>query len=322
MNIFVWLIVIVLVVYLFVVASSARLLIQPKRQRLWTNPKQEVGLDYEEVEFPAQDGISLSGWFIPAAQTPAATVIMVHGWPWNRMGTKANDLLGDLPGSKPINLLPFTKALHEKNYNVLMFDLRNHGESGTKIPITSGWLEKRDLLGAIRYAKSRTEVDPNRIGTIGFSMGGNTVVFILAHTTDIKAAVAVQPNTSAVFGKRYRADLFGPLGELLGWPTEMLYRLSGGPSTAFIEPAYAAVGARDTPVLYVQGTGDKWGSVDDVANMVASTPNAVEPLYPETDHRFGGYQYVVDNPDKVITFFDKYLGSRINAAHASTDRQV
>ncbi|MBH8573588.1 alpha/beta fold hydrolase [Nostocaceae cyanobacterium CENA369] len=307
MNILIWAIAIILLIYVLVVASSARLLIKPKRQKIWTNPRQDVGLDYEDVEFPAQDGVSIKGWFIPALQTPAATVIMVHGWPWNRIGTKADDILGDLPGSKPINLLPFTKALHERNYNVLMFDLRNHGESDAKIPLTSGWLEKRDLLGAIKYAKSRAEVDSNRIGTIGFSMGGNTVVFTLPHSTDIKAAAAVQPNTSAIFGQRYRADKFGPLDKLFGPAIEILYRLSGGPSTAFIQPAYEAAGARDIPVLYVQGTGDKWGSVDDVANMVASTPNAVEPLYPETDHRFGGYQYVVDNPDKVLTFFDKYL---------------
>jgi dipeptidyl aminopeptidase/acylaminoacyl peptidase len=307
-NIVAWFIVIVLLLYLLVVANSARLLIKPKRQRLWTDPKKEMGLDYEEVEFSAQDGIRLSGWFIPAVQTPAATVIMVHGWPWNRMGTQANDLLGDLPGSKPINLLPLTRALHEKGYNVLMFDLRNHGESGTRIPITSGWLEKRDLLGAIRYAKSRPEVSANRLGTIGFSMGGNTVVFTLAHSTDIQAAVAVQPTTMAVFGKRYRADEFGPLAKLLGPPVEILYRLAGGPNMASIEPVYAAAGARATPVFYVQGTGDQWGSVADVANIVAATPNAVEPLYPETDHRFGGYQYVVDNPDKVLAFFDKYLG--------------
>lgn len=308
MNIFIWLVFIILVVALLAIANSARLVIAPKRQRLWSNPKQELGLGYEDVEFPAQDGIRLKGWFIPATQMPAATAIIVHGWPWNRMGTKANDPLGDLPGSKPINLLPLTKALHESNYNVLMFDLSNFGESDARIPVTYGLLEKRDLLGAISYLKSRNEVDPNRIVTVGFSMGGNTVIYTLPETTDIKAAVVVQPNTSSVFGERYRADKFGPLGKLLNLPIEILYCLSGAPKTAYLQPVYAANGARNTPVLYVQGTGDKWGSVADVANMVAATPNAVEPLYPETDHRFGAYQYAVDNPDKILTFFEKYLG--------------
>ena len=44
---------------------------------------------YEDVTFPALDGVRLSGWHIPAAQsTPgsAPTVVMVHGWPWNRLG--------------------------------------------------------------------------------------------------------------------------------------------------------------------------------------------------------------------------------------------
>ncbi|MBF2006505.1 MAG: alpha/beta fold hydrolase [Chlorogloeopsis fritschii C42_A2020_084] len=308
MNIFIWLIVIVLLVFVLAIANFARLVIAPKRQRLWTNPKQELGLSYEDVEFPALDGIRLKGWFIPAKSTPSAVAIILHGWPWNRIGTKANDFLGDLPGSKPINLFPLTKALHEQNYNVLMFDLSNFGESAARIPVTYGLFEKRDLLGAIRYVKSRTEVDPNRIVSVGFSMGGNTVVYTLPETTDIKAAVAVQPNTSSLFGERYRTDKYGVIGKLINIPVEIIYRLFGAPKTAYLQPVYAAFGARNTPVLYVQGTGDKWGSVADVASMVAATPNAVEPLYPETDHRFGAYQYVVDYPEQVLTFFKECLG--------------
>lgn len=305
----IWLIIIILLVVVLAIANSARLTIAPKRQPIWTNPKQELGLGYEDVEFPAQDGVSLKGWFIPAAQTPAATAIVVHGWPWNRIGTKANDLIGDLPGSKPINLFPLTKALHEHHYNVLMFDLSNFGESQARIPVTYGLLEKRDLLGAIRYVKSRPEVDSNRIVTVGFSMGGNTVIYTLPETTDIKAAVAVQPNTSSVFGERYRADKFGPLGKLINIPIETLYRLSGAPKTAYLQPIYAATAARNTPLMYVQGSGDQWGSVADVAAMVAVTPNAVKPLYPETDHRFGAYQYVVDHPEQVITFLNQSLAN-------------
>lgn len=307
MNIIMGLIVMIVLGAVLAIANSARLVIAPKRQRLWTNPKQALGLGYEDVEFPAQDGIRLKGWFIPATHTPTATAIILHGWPWNRIGTQANDPIGDLPGSKAINIFPLTKALHDQNYNVLMFDLSNFGESEARIPVTYGVLEKRDLLGAIRYVKSRPDVDSNRIVTVGFSMGGNTVIYTLPETTDIKAAVAVQPNTSSVFGERYRADRFGILSKLINIPVEMLYRLAGAPKTAYLQPVYAAAAIRNTPVLYVQGTGDQWGSVADVASMVAVTPNAVEPLYPETDHRFGAYQYVVDHPDTVLNFFKQYL---------------
>ena len=50
----------------------------------------------------------------------------------------------------------------------------------------------------------------------------------------------------------------------------------------------------------MQGKGDKWGSVENVADMVAATPNAVEPIYPDTEERYGGYHYLIDNPQEVI----------------------
>lgn len=50
------------------VAYFTRRMVSPARQPLWTTPAQ-MGLDYENVQFPAQDSVRLSGWFIPAAET-------------------------------------------------------------------------------------------------------------------------------------------------------------------------------------------------------------------------------------------------------------
>lgn len=322
MTILLWVLAAAVLALLGMVAVSARLIISPGRQPVWTTPK-EVGLDYEDIAFPAQDGVRLKGWFVPAAgarERRAATVVMVHGWPWNRIGTRANNPLKDLPGSKPINLLPFVKALHGEGYNVLMFDMRNFGESAADRPITSGWREKRDLLGAIDYALQRPEVDADRLGAIGFSMGGNTVLFALPHTTRLKAAVSVQPNTSAVFSARYAKSKLGPLRFIVSPLVEILYRLSGSPKTDWIEPIYAVAGARDTPVLYVQGSDDPWGSADDVRRMVAATPNAVEPLFPKADHRFGGYQYVIDHPQEVLDFLRQYLSPGLAASQSAVAR--
>src|SRR4051794_15222836 len=44
------------------------------------------GLPYEEIVFPAADGVRLSGWLIPAsaANDKRAVVIVCHGYPMNR----------------------------------------------------------------------------------------------------------------------------------------------------------------------------------------------------------------------------------------------
>ena len=309
------------VLFAAAVALSARLVVAPGRSPLWSTPA-EHGLAYEDVAFAAQDGVRLSGWFVPAgpsAPRPAPAVVLVHGWPWNRMGTQANHRLRDLPGSRPIDLMPVYKALNAAGYAVLSFDMRNHGQSAASRPITSGWLESRDLLGAVAYLVNRSaggEVDAGRIGALGFSMGGNTVLFALPHAARIRAAVAVQPNTSAVFGRRYRAAVAGPLAGVMGAAVEVLYRLAGGPRTTAIQPILAVAGTRDTPVLYVQGAGDPWGDPDDVRRMVAATPNAVEPLFPPGNHRFDGYDHVVRHPQLVVDFFDEHL-RRLPAAASS-----
>lgn len=283
-----------------------RQITQPERQSLWATPD-EVGLTYENVRFPSQDGLNLAGWFIPAAAKDAATIIIVHGWPWNRLGDSANNLLSNIIGAKPVDLLRLAYGLHHDGFNVLMFDLRNHGQSEGLAPVTFGQEEMRDLLGALDYVSQRPEVNPQRIGTVGFSMGGNTVLYALSRTSQIKAAVAVQPTSVPVFASRFAADMFGPLAKLVLPLAELFYRLQGGPAFATMRPATAVSHAYAVPVLYIQGTGDQWGSVADVANMVAVTVNAADPIYVDTTHRFDGYQYAVDNGKLLSAFFEQHL---------------
>ncbi len=284
-------------------------LIRPPRQRLWATPA-DLGMAYESVTFPAHDGVTLKGWFIPAippARRRGGTILMVHGWPWNRLGETASDFLSSLNGSTPVDLLRMAHALHSDGYHVLMFDLRNHGESGSSAPISFGWQELNDLLGAVAYVQTRSDVSPHRIGAIGFSMGANTVLYTLPQTRHIQAAVAVQPTSPAVFAQRFAADLLGPLGKAVLPLTEWLYQMAGGLSFEDLRPSAAASGAGEVPVLYVQGSGDKWGSMADVSQMAAVTPRPSGPLFPETTHRFEGYQYVIDNPKIALAFFEQHL---------------
>jgi hypothetical protein len=100
----------------------------------------------------------------------------------------------------------------------------------------------------------------------------------------------------------------GPLGRIPLAIAALIYQTVGGLRLSAIEPIFAAAGANTTPVLYIQGTGDKWGSVENVADMVKATPNALEPILVETNDRFGGYQYVIDNPQLLQAFFEEQIG--------------
>jgi uncharacterized protein len=283
-----------------------RQMVRPPRQRLWATP-QDAGLRYEDVEFPARDGLRISGWFLPAETSPGPTIVLVHGWPWNRLGEAADSLLANLSGSLPVDLLRFAHTLHGAGYNVLMFDLRNHGQSADGAGVTFGLQESNDLLGALDFLKHRDDVDQEAIGVVGFSMGANTVLYALPHTENIRAAVAVQPTSPNLYSKRYAADLLGSAGGLVLTLVRALYSVTTHLSLEAIEPVIAAAGAGDTPVLYVQGKGDNWGSVSNVAHMATQTPNAVTPLFVDSSHRHDGYRHVIDHPEVVLDFFAPYL---------------
>ena len=72
-------------------------------------------------------------------------------------------------------------------YGVLLLDPRGQGRSEGD---TVRWAGDRDLLGAVDYLRSRADVDPDRIGGFGFSVGGEILLEAAAKSTGLKAVVS------------------------------------------------------------------------------------------------------------------------------------
>ena len=53
-----------------------------------------------------------------------------------------------------------------------------------------GWRGTRDLEAAIAYLESRPDVDPDRIGGVGLSVGGEVMLQAAAETDDFRAIVS------------------------------------------------------------------------------------------------------------------------------------
>lgn len=287
-----------------------RLMVVGQRQPLTRTP-QDVGLAYEEVGFTAVDGVPLEGWFVPA-EVPgaAAAVVFVHGWLWNRAG----NLAGQVPfADRDVDFLPAIRAVHDAGMHVLTFDLSNHGESGARWPMTFGAWEARDVIGAMSYIRGRPEVDPVRVGVLGTSMGGNTALEAAPYCQPIPAMLLVQPNRAGTFIARFARDHLGKRGPAILHPTDWGYAAARAPRPSRADPAAAARLLVDTVVRYVQGTGDPWGTMADVEDMVRATPRA-EPLvrYPSTG-RYEGYAYITEHSDEVACFFAEHLQSGTDA---------
>jgi pimeloyl-ACP methyl ester carboxylesterase len=285
----------------------ARLMVNPPRAKQWKTPSDE-GWDYQEVYFEASDGVPISAWFIPApgnGSQPA--VVIVHGWTWNRLGTAPGDMLARIAGSSGAELLRPAGALHEAGYHVMMLDLRNHGHSGASPTVTFGKHEAKDLLGAVSFLREREDVDRDRIGVLGYSMGANTVLFACAETEDIKAAIAVQPVRPFAFAHRLADGLLGPLGGVALSVARKLYYNAGGPLWETTDPAIVADLVSPTAIMYLQGNGDPWGDVPNVRRLyeMGHEPKMLE-IVPSTD-RYGGYLYLGDHPELMLRFFEKHL---------------
>jgi alpha-beta hydrolase superfamily lysophospholipase len=93
-------------------------------------------LPFEEVTFRAADGVTLSGWWVPAPDA-RGTVVLVHGLNRTRI--------------EMVKKVPF---LHGQGWNALLFDLRHHGESGGEAS-TFGRYEKDDVRAAVELARKR-----------------------------------------------------------------------------------------------------------------------------------------------------------------------
>lgn len=280
-----------------------RLMLLSARHRPDRTPA-DVGLDYDDVEFAAADGVALRGWFLPAGPGPGPAVVVVHGWLWNRLGNVA----GRVPFTdRDVDFLPAARTLHDAGIHVLLMDLSNHGESGSRLPVTFGLREWQDVVAAVELLRARADVDPARVGVLGCSMGGNSAIYAAAECGTVKAILAVQPAVVSHFNANFARDQLGPPGPMMVRSMDLLYRVLRVPPPSRENPAGPAARLGDTVVRYVQGTGDPWGTMADVRAMAAATPHALPVVeYPSTG-RYEGYRYVTEEPEAVAAFFAENL---------------
>ena len=138
----------------------------------------EHGLDYEDITFPAHDGVPLEGWFIPAPGS-GKLIIANHPMGFSRSGIPADvqpwhaDWAPSGNGFE-VDLVPDYKILHDAGHNVLAYDLRNHGLSSAANGgvTTHGNTESRDVVGSLEYARTRPDTRDMEIGLFSRCMGG------------------------------------------------------------------------------------------------------------------------------------------------------
>jgi dienelactone hydrolase len=87
---------------------------------------------------------------------------------------------------------------------VLLVDNRGHGASEGD-PNAFGWDDETDVNAALDYLTTRADVDADRIGGLGLSVGGETLLETAAHTDRLRAVVS-----EGAGGRTFKEDLAMP----------------------------------------------------------------------------------------------------------------
>ncbi len=293
---------------------SSRLILSPPRDKNQILPKQLVAY-YEELRFKSTDGLELEGWFIPYLFNPhqntklginslskgpefvnepnaKGTIILCHGFATNK-----SDLIGFIP------------FLNEHGYNVFMFDFRAHGNSPGSCSL--GYYEVNDLLGAVNYLKNRQDVNSEKIGAIGVSMGGAIVFMAAAKTPYLKAVVGDSSFLSFERTVTRFAKLFYNLPK---FPFVYLtikaveFRLGFKSNEADTAKYIDKISPR--AIFIIHGENDKRILLEDAQLLykLAKEPKQMW-IVPLADHLESRGLMQMEYEKKIIEFFDKYLRS-------------
>jgi len=247
-------------------------LIHPLRHRAENTPA-DVGIEtWEEVRFASTDGIELAAWFVPpATDGNGATIIFLHGF-----------------GSNRGELLEQAEMLTRRGYGALLPDMRNHGDSGGTLT-TLGFSEVDDVRASVDYLLSRPEVNAERIGLVGLSMGAATALRATARIPEIRAVVAEAAYTSIEDNIADGVQAFTglpafPFAPLIIW----FCQNESGVSMQSIRPIDDLSAIAPRPILFIHGERDGLINVHNSERLYEAASEPKE-LYLIADAAHGNY---------------------------------
>lgn len=270
----------------------------------------DYGMDYEDAFFPALDGVPLEAWFIPAEGSDKL-IICNHPLTFSRYGFPGH--LEPWSQFAPVNVEfgKAYKALHNAGYNVLTYDMRNHGHSGAANAglAAYGLFEWRDVAGAQIYVQSHERLKHMTVGLFNPCNGGNSAMVAMSKRpdlfVDVRAFVCPQPCSS-----RTASEEIGKLqgiGEFIDLLDQEQQRLGAFPMARMTPHHFAA--NVTVPTYVIQVKDDLWTRLEDVQTTydLLGTPDKKLLWVEGTTQRFDGYNYFGENPESMVAFFDEHM---------------
>lgn len=250
-----------------------------------------LGLDYEDVTLRTSDGVKVAAWYLAGAN--GAGLVLRHG-----------------AGSTRSDVLEQAAALVGAGYAVLVMDARGHGDS-TGAAMDFGWFGDLDIAAGTEYLASRPGIEADRIGAVGFSMGGEEAIGAAATDARIRAVVAEGATARTAADKAWLSDVYG----WRGWLQERLEHVQDGVTEylgAASPPASlrsSVADASDATFLLITA-GDVSDELHAARYIAAAGEGRVHVWDIDGASHTGGFDTAPDEWERrVVSFLDQHLGA-------------
>jgi fermentation-respiration switch protein FrsA (DUF1100 family) len=243
------------------------------------NTLRKYKVPYQAVNLYTDDGIRLSAWYTPPKN--GAVILLAHGYGDNRPEW-------------------VYEMLAKKDYGVLAWDARAHGESDGKIS-TIGYLEVLDVRAALDFALAQPEV--KHIGAWGGSMGAATLI----------RATAQFPQIEALFVDSSFDSLNDEFNFLVPYPiinplAKIIARTETGINLNQVDPLEDISKISPRPVYIVHSMADIVAPPDAGEKLFDA---AKEPRFLWLDKTAPHLAIYLENPRRyqrrLVDFFDEWL---------------
>jgi uncharacterized protein len=262
----------------------------PELSERFTVTPYELGIEYEDVQFPTVNERLLHGWWLPRPETNRV-VIAVSGY-----RGKKEDVLG------------ISGTLWRNGYNVLLFDYRAHGTTRLEDELlTLGHRELEDMQAAIAYVRQRV---PNvLLGLMGGSMGASVSIVAAARDPEVKAVWADSAFTSQerVISHAWKSITKLPSTPIVPLAGELFARQTGYRWQDF-EPLAEIPKLGRRPVYIIHGGSDRTTPVDCAYELYEAAPGP-KSLWVAADAQHCQVYFLFRETysQRALKFFGRYL---------------
>ena len=276
------LIIVIVIVFIALVYSGlsyfiAYMAVHQNRQPVPKNPG-NYGMKFENIEFKSADRVNIKGWLIPGELNKV--IVMTHVAGLTKYGSTTHYKNLTKLYNKEIEFLKTAEHLHKAGYSVLMFDFRNHGESGPdpkKGMASIGLKEYQDIVGAMDFISHRDDLKNANIGFVSFCMGANSTIIAMSRNpgefTKVKCLFLVQPISMEIFLRTYLSTFVTPTGAKFLMPMVKKFIVwRGAYPLEKMSPRDYTLDIK-VPTMYVQARNDPWTELSDIQGFYNNTPD-------------------------------------------------